>query len=160
MLMLRRPTLLCSLAHVSIRRPFPAKSSTLLFAAPMATLQRSAFFEAIEKHDANSTAVLHCDSGRSFKYGSILHDVAAAKDNLLQATGKTEEAIAGERVAFLVENGYDYVGAQSLVPIPRDVVQRELTFACPQSHSSPSWAPMPSLCLLRPHSPPPSYDIR
>lgn len=83
----------------------------------MATLQKSAFFEAIQKHDANSTAVVHSDSGRSFQYGSILHDVAAAKDNLLHATGKTKDGIAGERVAFLIENGYDYVGAQSDTPL-------------------------------------------
>lgn len=29
----------------------------------------------------------------------------------MAATGKTESSIVGERVAFLVENGYDYVGA-------------------------------------------------
>lgn len=77
----------------------------------MAAIQRSAFFAAIEKHDSNSTAVVHSQSGRSFKYGRLLQDIAAAKDNLLRATGKDEKSIAGERIAFLVENGYDYVGA-------------------------------------------------
>lgn len=77
----------------------------------MATLQRSPFFEAIQKHVAQSAAVVHSDSGRTFHYGSILHHVAAAKENLLQATGRTKDGIAGERVAFLIENGYDYVGA-------------------------------------------------
>lgn len=77
----------------------------------MAALQRSALFEAMQKHDAESTAVVHSLSGRSFKYGSLLHDVSVAKERLLSATGKTESSIVGERIAFLVENGYDYVGA-------------------------------------------------
>ncbi|KAK4545537.1 hypothetical protein LTR36_002887 [Oleoguttula mirabilis] len=75
----------------------------------MAALQRSALFEAIQKHDPETTAVIHSLSGRSFTYGSLLHDVSAAKERLLAATGKTEDSIVGERVAFLVENGYDYV---------------------------------------------------
>ena len=77
----------------------------------MAALQRSAFFEAIQKHDPDSTAVVHSLSGRTFKYGSLLHDVSAAKDRLLRATGKDESSIVGERIAFIIENGYDYVGA-------------------------------------------------
>lgn len=77
----------------------------------MATLQRSAFLEAIQKHDPQSTAVVHSLSGRSFTYGSLLRDVSAAKERLLSATGKNESSIVGERIAFLVENGYDYVGA-------------------------------------------------
>ncbi|KAK5110273.1 hypothetical protein LTR62_006126 [Meristemomyces frigidus] len=75
----------------------------------VAALQRSAFIDAISKHDPNSTAVVHSLSGRSFKYGSLLQDVASAKERLLQTTGKDESSIVGERIAFLVENGYDYV---------------------------------------------------
>ncbi|KAK5126778.1 hypothetical protein LTR85_009712 [Meristemomyces frigidus] len=75
----------------------------------MAALQRSALFEAIQKHNPDDTAVIHSLSGRSFKYGSLLHDVSAAKERLLSLTGKTDDSIVGERVAFLVENGYDYV---------------------------------------------------
>lgn len=78
----------------------------------MATLQRSPIFEAIQKHDPERTAVVHSLSGRSFKYGGLLSDVAASKDRLLKATGKTEDQLVGERIAFLVENSYDYVGAQ------------------------------------------------
>ncbi len=77
----------------------------------MLPLQRSPFLEAIQKHDPHSTAIVHSLSGRSFTYGSILQDVAAAKERLLQTTGKDENGIVGERIAFLVENGYDYVGA-------------------------------------------------
>ncbi|KAK5143590.1 hypothetical protein LTR32_004318 [Rachicladosporium monterosium] len=75
----------------------------------MLPLQRSPFLEAIQKHDPHSTAIVHSLSGRSFTYGSILQDVAAAKERLLQTTGKDENGIVGERIAFLVENGYDYV---------------------------------------------------
>lgn len=37
-------------------------------------------------------------------------------DRLQQEAGKKDGEMAGERVAFLVENGYDYVGAQHPVP--------------------------------------------
>ncbi|KXL41675.1 hypothetical protein M433DRAFT_59758 [Acidomyces richmondensis BFW] len=75
----------------------------------MVALQRTAFFDAIERHDANTPAIIHSLSGRSFNYGSILSDVAAVKENLLQVTGKTEQSLVGERIAFLVENAYEYV---------------------------------------------------
>jgi malonyl-CoA/methylmalonyl-CoA synthetase len=78
-----------------------------------AALQRSAFFEAIRQHDPSSTAVVNNDSGVAFSYGSLLRDVSRAKERLLQETGKNESGIAGERIAFMVENGYDYVGAHS-----------------------------------------------
>ncbi|KAF2735540.1 acetyl-CoA synthetase-like protein [Polyplosphaeria fusca] len=71
------------------------------------TLPRLAIFEAIKKHDAKSTAVVHSISGRSFTYGELVNDVAAAKDKLQRNTGG--KSTAGERIAFLVENGYDYV---------------------------------------------------
>ncbi|KAK4894568.1 hypothetical protein LTR27_007209 [Elasticomyces elasticus] len=75
----------------------------------MVALQRSPFLEAIQSHDPSSTAIVHSLSGRSFTYGSLLHDVASAKEQLLEKTGKDENGIVGERIAFLVENGYDYV---------------------------------------------------
>jgi malonyl-CoA/methylmalonyl-CoA synthetase len=82
-----------------------------------AALQRSAFFEAIRQHDPSSTAVVNNDSGVAFSYGSLLRDVSRAKERLLQETGKKESEIAGERIAFMVENGYDYVGAHSSLGI-------------------------------------------
>ncbi|KAF2994364.1 hypothetical protein E8E13_001321 [Curvularia kusanoi] len=75
----------------------------------MAYLQRSAFFEAIQRHDPNSTVVREQSSGKEHTYRSLLRDVYLAKENLLQITRKTEEDLAGERVAFLVENGYNFV---------------------------------------------------
>lgn len=74
----------------------------------MASLPSLPVFEAIANHDPTSTAVIHSASGRSFKYGSLLRDVAAAKDKLKETAGGKE--LSGERVAFLAENGYDYVG--------------------------------------------------
>lgn len=73
------------------------------------TLPKLPVFEAIAGHDPQSTAVIHCTSGRRFTYDSLLKDVADAKDRLRESAGSRE--VAGERVAFLVENGYDYVGA-------------------------------------------------
>jgi acyl-CoA synthetase (AMP-forming)/AMP-acid ligase II len=72
------------------------------------TLPRTRLFEAIKSHDAESTAVLHSLSGRQFSYGSLLQDVAIAKQRLASDAGTLD----GERVAFLVENSYDYVGAR------------------------------------------------
>lgn len=77
----------------------------------MATLQRSAFIDAIEKHNPDQTAVIHSLSGRSFNYSCLLRDVSLKRQKLLKDAGKEEGSIAGERVAFLAENGYDYVGA-------------------------------------------------
>jgi malonyl-CoA/methylmalonyl-CoA synthetase len=76
------------------------------------TLPRLPLFEALKKHDAHRTAVVHSLSGRAFTYGELVNDVAAAKDKLQRSTRGT--SVAGERISFLVENGYDYVGARPL----------------------------------------------
>jgi malonyl-CoA/methylmalonyl-CoA synthetase len=74
------------------------------------TLPKLPLFEAITRHNPNSTAVVHYPSGRSFTYGELIHDVADATEQL---KGKAEgNSLPGQRIAFLVENGYDYVGAQ------------------------------------------------
>lgn len=78
----------------------------------MATLPRTPLFEAISQHDPQSTAVVHSVSGRTFTYASLLQDVALAKQRLAQDAGRSEKGISGERIAFLIENSYDYVGAQ------------------------------------------------
>jgi len=74
------------------------------------TLPRLPLFDALTRHDARSTAVVHSQSGRAFTYGELVQDVAAAKHRLQQAIGP--RSAAGERIAFLVENGYEYVGAR------------------------------------------------
>ena len=73
------------------------------------SLQRSAFLEAIQRHEPSSVAVVENASGASFSYQTLLQSVARAKEQLLLNTGRTDETISGERVAFLVENGFDYV---------------------------------------------------
>lgn len=83
----------------------------------MAALQRSTLFETLLQHDQDSTAVVHSLSGRAFTYGSLLHDVADAKEKLLSKTGQDETSIVGERIAFLIENSYDYVGALPSCPL-------------------------------------------
>lgn len=71
-------------------------------------LQRSSFIEAIQKHDPSSLAILENDSGASFSYGTLLNSIAHAKDELLCKAGRAD--ISGERIAFMVESGYEYVG--------------------------------------------------
>ncbi|KAF2027013.1 acetyl-CoA synthetase-like protein [Setomelanomma holmii] len=79
------------------------------------TLPRLPIFEAIKKHDAQSTAIIHSLSGRTFTYGELVNDIAAAKDKLQRnCNGQSAE---GQRISFLVENGYDYVGAHSSVTL-------------------------------------------
>ena len=71
-------------------------------------------FRAIASHDPHSTAIIHSISNRSFTYGELLKDVEGAKIRLyhqLKAAAPDHEAVGGQRVAFLIENGYDYVGA-------------------------------------------------
>jgi malonyl-CoA/methylmalonyl-CoA synthetase len=73
------------------------------------TLPRLPIFEAIASHDPYSTAVVHAISRRSFTYGELIKDVAEAKHKLHLEAGT--DRLDGQRIAFLVENGYDYVGA-------------------------------------------------
>jgi malonyl-CoA/methylmalonyl-CoA synthetase len=79
------------------------------------TLPRIPIFEAIKKHDGRSIAVVHSLSGRTFTYGELVNDVAAAKDQIQRNTNG--KSAGGERIAFLVENGYDYVGAHRFSPL-------------------------------------------
>lgn len=72
------------------------------------TLPKLPVFEAISRHDPESTVVVHSNSGRTFKYGELLGDVCKTRNRLYETAGK--EDLDGERIAFLVENSYDYVG--------------------------------------------------
>ena len=51
---------------------------------------------------------MHSASSRSFTYGNLVADVLRAKQELLAKAGDT--GLAGERIPFLIENSYDYVG--------------------------------------------------
>jgi hypothetical protein len=110
----------------------PYRSSKFLLLRPLAskvirpqfrglsTLPRLPIFEALASHDPKSIVVIHSASQRSFTYGDLLHDVALAKANLLEnAQGKR---LDGERIGFLIENSYDYVGAQTPLCSPLDIV--------------------------------------
>jgi malonyl-CoA/methylmalonyl-CoA synthetase len=87
-------------------------NSRSITTSKLACLPRTPLFEAIKSHDPESSAVIHSLSGRQFSYGSLLKDVAIAKQRLADDAGRNTEALQGERIAFLVENSYDYVGAQ------------------------------------------------
>lgn len=108
-------------------RPFRLKCFSTLFTTPnqnksfinhlqssrmASSLPKLPVFEAIAKHDPESTAVIHATSGRRFNYGQLLRDVADARDKLRQSAGG--QSTDGQRVAFLVENSYDYVGATQI----------------------------------------------
>jgi malonyl-CoA/methylmalonyl-CoA synthetase len=82
----------------------------------LSTLPRLPVFEAIARHDPDSTVVVHSGSGRRFRYGELLGDVCRTRNRLYEAAGRSD--INGERIAFLVENSYDYVGKPSYVPSP------------------------------------------
>ncbi|KAL9627368.1 MAG: hypothetical protein Q9204_006616 [Flavoplaca sp. TL-2023a] len=96
-----------------IFRPFATPNRTGSFINHLQTLRMAStlpklpVFEAIAKHDPNSTVIIHSNSGRQFTYGQLLGDVAHARDRLRQSAGG--QSTDGERVAFLVENSYDYV---------------------------------------------------
>lgn len=85
------------------------------------TLPKLPVLEAISRHDPRSIAVIHSRSGRSFAYGELLKDVADASIKLRQSAGRTN--LDGYRIAFLVENSYDYVG-MSLEGMPKIVCAR------------------------------------
>ena len=99
------------------------------------TLPRLPVFEAIARHAPDSTVVVHSQSGRRFRYGELLGDVCKVRNRLYEAAGRDD--INGERVAFLVENSYDYVGKWSKRATPQ-----------PQKHTHPSVLVIVFLCLL------------
>jgi hypothetical protein len=79
------------------------------------TLPRLPVFEAIARHDPDSTVVIHSNSGRRFRYGELLGDVCKVRNRLYETAGRND--IDGERIAFLVENSYDYVG-KPIIALP------------------------------------------
>ncbi|RKF53835.1 Acyl-CoA synthetase family member 3, mitochondrial [Golovinomyces cichoracearum] len=106
------------------------------------TLPRIPIFEAISAHDPCSTAVIHSKSGRRFSYGQLLKDVAKEKENLLELLGPNN--CYGQRIAFMVENSYDYVvtllsilGAHSIaLPLSSNFPVSEIQYILSQSQST------------------------
>ncbi|KAL3427458.1 AMP-binding enzyme [Phlyctema vagabunda] len=120
----------------------PRQRATPSFSRMASTLPRLPIFQAIATHDPNSTVVIHSASGRRFTYGELLRDVADAKDRLHHEAGRS--SLDGERIAFLVENGYDYIvtllailGAHSIaLPLSPAFPAHELQYIMNQSQAS------------------------
>lgn len=94
----------------------PAALSTR--ARLLATLSNIPIFRALTDHDPSTLAVIHSASARSFTYGNLVADVLRAKEDFEQkAAAKSNGQLAGERVAFLAENSYDYVGTVTYFPL-------------------------------------------
>ncbi|TGO89427.1 hypothetical protein BPOR_0110g00110 [Botrytis porri] len=138
----RRSPLLLQRNPSTFFRSFSKTPATLLSARMASTLPRLPLFEAISSHDPKSTSVIHSASGRRFTYGQLLHDVAESRDTLANEAGK--KGLEGERVAFLVENSYDYVvtllsifGSHSIaVPLSPAFPAHELQYILDQSEAS------------------------
>ncbi|KAI4719353.1 acetyl-CoA synthetase-like protein [Aureobasidium sp. EXF-10727] len=127
-LLSRRPTLPIAAFHC------PGRGVRSIATARLASLPHTPLFEAIKLHDPESTAVIHSLSGRQFSYGSLLKDVAVAKQRLADDAGRNAEALQGERIAFLVENSYDYVGTNAIaVPLSPAFPSGELRYILDQS---------------------------
>lgn len=78
-------------------------------------LPNSSLFKAIQRHDPDSTAIVDVATGKKFSYGTLFRDALHVKDTLLKKLGR--DTVPGERIAFIVENGYNYVGMLSLTSI-------------------------------------------
>ncbi|KAL8726722.1 MAG: hypothetical protein Q9166_006517 [cf. Caloplaca sp. 2 TL-2023] len=130
--MLMRPVRLTYAYKQYIIFPIQPKCFSKYHALRMAsTLPKLPVFEAISKHDPDSAAVIHSKSGRRFTYGQLLKDVTDARDKLQQSAA--DQRTDGERVAFLVENSYDYVGATQM-----EAPLRSNGIAVPLSSSFPA----------------------
>lgn len=70
------------------------------------TLPNIPIFQSLKDHDPDSLAVIHSLSQRTFTYGNLVGDVLRAREDLRRKAGD----VTGERVGFLAENSYDYVG--------------------------------------------------
>ncbi|KAF3402484.1 Acyl-CoA synthetase family member 3 [Talaromyces pinophilus] len=72
-----------------------------------ASLHRTPLLKVLSEQDASSIAIVNQSSGTAFSYGSLLRDVARARHRLLKCVG--DRSLAGERIGFIVENGYGYI---------------------------------------------------
>lgn len=82
----------------------------------IATFPNLPIFRAIASHDPESTAIIHAKSSRTFTYGELVRDVESSRiklDQHLKSAVRDIGQVGGQRVAFMVENSYDYVGANA-----------------------------------------------
>jgi hypothetical protein len=108
---------LCSACRNAFRSRTGFKLTTspwLQFCRMASILPNLAIFRAISRHDPASTAIIHSDSNQAFSYNTLLQDVVAAKKRISQTVRNAP--LNGERIAFLAENGYDYVGTWHIGP--------------------------------------------
>ena len=70
-------------------------------------------FRALRGHDPSTTAVVASSS--TFRYGDLLRDVVLHRQG--QGQGDRGGSLNGRRVAFLMENDYDYVGESVQCPV-------------------------------------------
>lgn len=73
-----------------------------------ARLHSTPLLKILDEQDASSIAIVHQNTGTAFSYGSLVRDVAVARNALMESTGN--KSLAGERIGFIVENGYSFVG--------------------------------------------------
>ena len=69
---------------------------------------RSVLFEALRAHDQGSIAIVDSASWKCVTYASLLKDISSFKHQLLRDVGRDD--VSDERVAFIVENSYNYTG--------------------------------------------------
>lgn len=100
------------LSRRNLTTPFTCRSCRTRFAAgrSLATLPNLSLFRALKNHDQSSLAITHNPSFRTFTYENLVADVLQSQDRLRQSDGGGRDGLRGERVAFLAENSYDYVG--------------------------------------------------
>lgn len=91
--------------------------TTFCFYRSLSSLPNIPLFCALQNHDRSSLAVAHSASPRSFTYGNLVADVLRAQQQLRESAGGRENGLSGERIAFLAENSYDYVGTVFLLKI-------------------------------------------
>ena len=100
------------LSPFSLPRPFRLDIWSLSYRMA-STLPNLSIFQAIIKHKPTSIAIVHSESNQTFSYGTLLRDVADAKKQISQIV--PESPLCGERIAFLAENSYNYVGTSVLL---------------------------------------------
>ncbi|KAI9673360.1 MAG: hypothetical protein M1829_004127 [Trizodia sp. TS-e1964] len=98
---------LSRLAKRSTKSPKGLQVGFLACSRALSTLPKLPIFEALLQHDPTTTAIAHSVSGQKFTYGRLLRDVIKAKKELSDCF--RDQSIEGERIAFLVENSYNYV---------------------------------------------------
>jgi hypothetical protein len=79
------------------------------YSSTVPVLPNTALFRALRSHDPSSRAIVRHKSQHRFTYGNLLHDVAN-RSEILAETANGRQHLVGQRVAFLADPGYDYVG--------------------------------------------------